>query len=156
MKVGEQDSIVLNSTLMSPKTKIEIPTKSYVDSLSENEWRRPDLYRVFNDQDKDFDENKLTNLDKISIGINPISGNELANKSMSMIQGADSILKFNESEQNHIKFSVENDVCNLKNYERKQILDSTIVKRGKAGGLLLHFGEQTVMIEIMVVKYQIL
>ena len=140
---------------MSPKTKIEIPTKSYVDSLSENEWRRPDLYRVFDDQDKDFEENKLANLDKISIDRNPNSDSELANKKyVDDSTGADSILKFNASEQNHIKFSVGNDVCNLTNYDGKQILDSTIVKRGNARGLLLHFGEQTVMIEILVVKHQ--
>ena len=35
LKVDEQDTIVLNSTLTSPKTIIELPTKSYVDSLED-------------------------------------------------------------------------------------------------------------------------
>ena len=32
LKLDEQDSIIPNSTLTSPKTTKEIPTKSYVDS----------------------------------------------------------------------------------------------------------------------------
>ena len=35
IKLNEQNSIFLNSILTSPKTIIEIPTKSYVDSLHE-------------------------------------------------------------------------------------------------------------------------
>ena len=35
LKLDKQDSIFLNSTLSSPKTIIELPTKSYVDSLFE-------------------------------------------------------------------------------------------------------------------------
>ena len=48
----EQASIILNSTLTSPKTIIELPTKSYVDSLHENSRNRRDLSSVFFDQDK--------------------------------------------------------------------------------------------------------
>ena len=33
INLDEQDSIILNSTLTSPKTIIELPTRSYVDSL---------------------------------------------------------------------------------------------------------------------------
>ena len=41
--LNEQDSIVPNSTLTLPKTIIELPTKSYVDSLhDENEKNRTD------------------------------------------------------------------------------------------------------------------
>ena len=44
MKPGEQDYKVLNSTLISPKTKNEIPTKVYNDSLlDENEKNRRHL-----------------------------------------------------------------------------------------------------------------
>ena len=39
----KQDSINLNSTLTSPKTIIELPTKSYVDSLHESSRNRRDL-----------------------------------------------------------------------------------------------------------------
>ena len=51
LKLDEQDSILLNSTLTSPRTIIEIPTKSYVDSLhGENERSRRDLGLDFYDE----------------------------------------------------------------------------------------------------------
>ena len=44
LNLDNQDSIILNSTLTSPKTVIEIPTKGYIDSLhEENERSRRDL-----------------------------------------------------------------------------------------------------------------
>ena len=36
LKLDEQDSIILNSFLTSPKTIIEKPTKTYVDHLHES------------------------------------------------------------------------------------------------------------------------
>ena len=70
LKLDEQASIVLNSTLTLPKTIIELPTKSYVDSLHESSRNRRDL-SVFNDQDNEFDNNKLTNLDSVVVKRNP-------------------------------------------------------------------------------------
>ena len=55
MKLDEQDSIILNSNLTSPKTIIETPTESLVDSLHENSRKRQDLSLIFNNQDNDFD-----------------------------------------------------------------------------------------------------
>ena len=75
LKLAEEDSIVLNSYLTSPKTVIELPTKSYVDSLHEINRNRRDLSSVFNDQDNEFDNNKLTNLDSVTVKINPSSDN---------------------------------------------------------------------------------
>ena len=80
LKLDEQESIVLNSTLTSPKTIIELPTKSYFDSLHESSRNRRDLSSVFNDQDIEFDNSKLTNLDSITVNRDPSSDNELANK----------------------------------------------------------------------------
>ena len=40
LKLDEQDSIIPNSTLVSPKTIKEVPTKSYVDSLNESSRNR--------------------------------------------------------------------------------------------------------------------
>ena len=120
-----QDTMVLNSTLTSPKTILEIPTKNFVDNkfndssiikntdhvdfnneyidnvrmISVNEmpeWvndltsklyvvnalsyllsyvnelheinrNRRDLSSVFNDQENEFDNNKLTNLDSVIV-----------------------------------------------------------------------------------------
>ena len=78
LKQDEQDSIIPNSMLTSSKTKIEIPTKSYVDSLHESSRNRPDLSTVFTDHDNEFDKNKLNNLESISVNRAPSSDNEIS------------------------------------------------------------------------------
>ena len=55
MKINEQDSIFLNSTLTSSKTKKEIHTKSYIDSSRENSRSRRDFSSAFDVQDDEFD-----------------------------------------------------------------------------------------------------
>ena len=67
LKLDQQDCIVLISTLTSPRTKIDVPTKSFVANLHEINRNRRDLSSVFNDQDNDFDNIKLTNLDSITV-----------------------------------------------------------------------------------------
>ena len=67
LKLAEQDSIVLNSSLTSPKAIIGIPTKSYVDSLHGSSRNKRDLSSVYNDQDNEFDDNNITNLDSVSV-----------------------------------------------------------------------------------------
>ena len=57
LKLDEQDSVILKSNLTSRKTIIELPTKSYVDSLHESRRKRRDLPSVFTDQDNEFDSN---------------------------------------------------------------------------------------------------
>ena len=134
----ERDYILLNSTLTTPKTILEIPTKyyvdnkyndpsiitntnhvdfndksldkvrwikvnnipavkehltaktyvdnaisnimSYVDNLHEINRNRRDLSSVFTDQDNEFDNANVTNLDRVTVNKNRISDNELANK----------------------------------------------------------------------------
>ena len=56
LKLDERGSIVLTSTVTSPRTKIELPSKSYVDSLHEINRNRRDLSSVSNDQDNEFDK----------------------------------------------------------------------------------------------------
>ena len=80
LKLDEQGCIILNSNLTSPRAIIEIPTKDYVDCLSENNRNRRDIPTVINDQDNEFDNNKLTNLDGITVNRNPTVDNKLANK----------------------------------------------------------------------------
>ena len=46
VQLDEQDSIVLNSTLTSPKALIELPTKNYVDSLHESS-RNDKIYHQY-------------------------------------------------------------------------------------------------------------
>ena len=54
--------------------------KSFVDSLHGSSRNRRDLSSVFNDQDNEFDNNILGNLDSVSTNWDPSSDNELANK----------------------------------------------------------------------------
>ena len=90
LTLHEQNSIFLNSTLTSPKTIIELPTKSYIDSLhEENERNRRDLGIDFYDESNDlvknnqynnFNDNKLTNINSITINNNPTDDNHVSNK----------------------------------------------------------------------------
>ena len=76
-KLDEQDSIILYSSLKSLKAIIEIPTKAYVDSLSENGRNRQDKSKRFNHQYDEIDNNKLTNIDTITISRNPTTNDEV-------------------------------------------------------------------------------
>ena len=99
-KLDEQDSIILNSTLTSPITKIELPTKSYIDSLHDkNERSRRDLSLDF------YDESSM-------------------------------LLKFNQTLQNYWKVSVGDDTYNLTKYDKIQITDTTVIKKGNGQYLL--------------------
>ena len=102
---------------------LELPTKPYVDNLHEVNRNRRDLPLVFNDRDNEFDNNKLTNLDSVTVNRNPSSDNELANKKYvdaSIREG--NVLRFNQTIQNCLKVSVGNDTYNLtKNYKIQNI-----------------------------------
>ena len=68
----------------------QVLTKAYVDQFhNDNERTRRDLGIDFydqsndlvkNNQDKDFNDNKLIHLDSVSLNGNPSSNNELVNK----------------------------------------------------------------------------
>ena len=74
---------------------------SYVDKLHETDRNRRGLSTVFNHQDNEFDNNKLTNLDFVTVNRNPSSDNELANKKyVDESLGSGNILGFNETLQN--------------------------------------------------------
>ena len=135
---GKLDSIFVNSSITSPRTIIELPTKSYVDSLHEINRDRRDLTSVFNDQDNEFDNNKLTNLDSITVNRDPNLDHELSNKKYvddSIREGT--ILRFNQTLENYLKVSVGNDTYNLTKYNKIQITDTTEMRYPKIGGDLL-------------------
>ena len=128
-KLDEQDFIVLKSSLTSPKTIIEIPTKLYVDSLHENKRNRWDLSTVFNDQDNEFGNNKLTNLDSITVNRKPTSDNDLSNKKfVDDSIGEGTIVRFNQTLQNYLEDCVGNGTYNKTKYDKIQITDTTIYK----------------------------
>ena len=138
LNLDEQDSIFLNSTLTSPKTIIELPTKNYVDGLHESSRNRRDLSSVFNDQNNEFDNNKVTNLDGIIVNRDPSSDNELANKNyVDDSIGEGTLLRFNQTLQNYLKVSAGNSVYNLTKYNKIQITDTTEIKFPNIGSDLL-------------------
>ena len=132
------DSIFVNSSITSPRTIIELPTKSYVDSLHEINRDRRDLSSVFNDPDTEFDNNKLSNLDSITVNRDPNLENELSNKKYadnSIAEGT--LLRFNQTLENYLKVSVGNDTYNLTKYNKIQITDTTEMRYPNIGGDLL-------------------
>ena len=143
LKLDEQDSIVLNSTLTSPKTIIQIPTKPYIDSLhEENERSRRDLAEsndlVKNNQDKDINDNKLLNLDSVVVNRNPTLNNELSNKKYIDDElDKNTIVRFNQTLSNYLKVTVGNNTYNLSKYNKIQLTDTTFIKYPNTGGYLL-------------------
>ena len=138
LKLDEQDSIFLISNITSPKTILELPTESYVDSLHESKRYRLDLSFAFNDQDNEFDNSKLNNLDIVTVNREPKSDNELANKRYvddSIGQG--DVLRFNQTLQSYLEISVGNDTYNLTKFDEIQIADTTKIKYPNTGGDLL-------------------
>ena len=89
----------------------EVITKAHVDPFhQENERTRRDLGKDFydessdlvkNNQDNDFNDNKLLNLDSVSVNRTPSSDNEVANKKHvddSIEEGT--IIRFNQTLRN--------------------------------------------------------
>ena len=117
LDLDNQDSITLNSTLTDPITTIEIPTKAYIDSLhEENERSRRDLGIDFyddskdlvkNNQDNDFNGNKLLNLDSVVVNRNPTLDNEQSNKKyIDNELDKNTIVRFNQTLSNYLKVTV--------------------------------------------------
>ena len=124
--------------MTSPQTIIELPTKSYVDSLHESSRNRRDLSSVFIDQDNEFDNNKLPNLGSITVNRNPNLDNELANKKYIDDElDKNTVFRFNQTLENYLKVSVGNDTYNLTEYDKIQIRDTTNIKYPNTRGYLL-------------------
>ena len=93
---------------------------------------------VKNNQDNDFNDNKLTNIDSITVNRNPTSDNELANKIYIDDElDKNTILRFNQTLENYLKISVGDDTDNLTKYDKVQIIDTTNIGTGNAGTLVM-------------------
>ena len=139
------NSITLNNQALNEN---EVFTKAYVDQFhQENEQSRRDLGIDFytestdivkNNQDNNLNDNKLTNLDSITINRNPSSDNEVSNKKYIDDElDKNTNLRLNQTLQNYLKVSVGNDTYNLTKYHKIQLTDTTIMKSGNGGGYLL-------------------
>ena len=129
LNLDEKGSIILNSSLRSPKTILEIPTKSYVDNLQEISRKGRDLSSVYIDQDNEFDRKNLNNLCSVTVNRNPSSDNEVSfKKYVDYSIGEGTIVRFNQTLENYLKVSVGIDTYNLTKGDKIQITDTTETK----------------------------
>ena len=75
LKLDEQDSIILNSTLTLPKTKNELPTINYVDN------KFNDLSNVRNNTHVDFNDKKNDKFRFIKVNSFPATPGHITAKS---------------------------------------------------------------------------
>ena len=117
---------------------IGIPTKSYVDSPQKNSRYKRDSLAVINDQVNEFDKNRLSNLDSITVKRVPSSDNEQANRKLiDRSIGEGTKIRFNQILQNYLNFSVANDVYDFAICDKLQITETTIINCLKNRGYLL-------------------
>ena len=139
------NSITLNKQAENDN---EVITKFYVDQFhQENERSRRDLGIDFydessdlvkNNQDNDFNDNKLTNINSITVNRNPNLDNEVTNKKYVDDQlDKNTIVRFNQTLENYLKISVGDTIYNLTKYNKIQLTDTTIMKYPNSGAYLL-------------------
>ena len=105
--------IILNP---EPSDDNHVTTKANVESLSENDRKKRDLSSLYNDQDKDSDNNKLTTFDSLTVSRNPTIDKELSKKNfVDDSIGEASILKFNQTLQTYLRLSADDIVYIVKN-----------------------------------------
>ena len=127
------DFIFLNNALSIPKAMIEILTKSYVDSISENIRNSHDLLTVIIIQDKELDNNRVTIIDR-----NPTIDNDLSTKNyVDDSMGKGSIFRYNQSIQKRFKVQIGNTEYNLTIPDRFYRTHTTRGKNPNRGGWLL-------------------
>ena len=139
------NSITLNN---QPINDNEVVTKLYVDQFhNDNERSRRDLgidfynesnILVKNNQDNDFNDNKLTNIDSITINNNPTDSNHVSNKKyVDDSLDKNTIVRFNQTLTNYLKVSVGNDTYHLTKYNKYYLTDKTVMISPNSGLYLL-------------------
>ena len=140
------NSITLNKQAENDN---EIITKAYVDQFHlENERSRRDLgidfYNESNDivknnQDNDFNNNKLTNINSITINTTPTDNNHVANKKYIDDQlDKNTIVRLNDnSNDRYLKVNFKITIYNLQIYNKIVLSDTTIIKFPNNGDSLL-------------------
>ena len=135
------NSITLNTQAVNDN---QVITKAYVDQFhQENERSRRDVGLDFydesndsvkNNQDNDFNDNKITNIDSIAVNRNPCYDNEVVIKKYIDDEiDKNSIVRFDQTLQNYLKVSVGNDTYNLSKYDKIQLIDVTEIRYPNIG-----------------------
>ena len=138
-------SITLNTQAIDDN---QVIAKAYVDQFHQENERSSrylgiDFYNesddiVKNNQDNDYNDNKLTNSDSVQVNRNPSSDNELVNKKYiddSIREGI--LLRFNQALQKYLKVSVGSDIYHLTKNNKIQLTNETVLKYPNAGSYLL-------------------
>ena len=90
---------------------------------------------VKNNQDNDFNDNKLTNINSITVNRKPNQDNEVSNKKYIDDElDKNTILRFNQTLSNYLKISVANDTYDLTKYDKISITDITEIRAPCSGG----------------------
>ena len=106
---------------------------------------------VKNNQDNDLKDNKIINLDSVSVNRNPTSISELTNKKY-IDDELDkiTIVRFNQTLENNLKVSVGNDTYNLTKFNKLSITDVTEILFPNIGiGFLQKNGINIVILRII-------
>ena len=89
---------------------------------------------VKNNQDNDLNDNKLSNLDSVTVHRNPTSDNEITNKKyVDDDLDKNTNVRFIQTLSNYLKVSVGNDIFNLTKYNKLSITDITELKFPNTG-----------------------
>ena len=143
-KLTNINSITLNKQAENDN---QVITKAYVDQFhQENERTRRDLGINFynessdlvkNNQDNNFNDNKLTNINSITINNNPSDDNHVCNKKYVDDElDKNTIVRFNQTLTNYLKVSVGNDIYHTK-YNKYYLTDTTSMISPNSGLYLL-------------------
>ena len=93
---------------------------------------------VKNNQDNNFNDNKLTNLDSIQVNGNPTLDNEVSNKKYIDDElEKNTIVRFSQTLSNYLKVTVGSDSYNLTKYQKSYITDLTQMRAPNNGINLL-------------------
>ena len=141
------NSITLNTQAVNDN---QVITKAYVDQFhNDNERNRRDIGLSFyneevdlvkNNQDNDFNDNKLININSITINNNPTDDNHVSNKKYIDDElNKNTIVRFNQTLQNNLKVSVGNDTYKLTKNDKIQLSDTTVIKNGNTGNAVLPY-----------------
>ena len=146
---GNYNLTNINSITLNKQAEIdnEVITKAYVDQFhQESERSRRDVGLDFydessdlvkNNQDSDFNDNKMRYVDSITVYRTFSSDNKVANKKYNDDSIDEStILRFNQTLENYLKISVGNDTYNLTKFIKIQLTDTKIMKTGSSGAYL--------------------
>ena len=93
---------------------------------------------VKNNQDNELNDNKITNLDTVTVNRDPSSGSGLSTKNYTDEKLLKiTIVRFNQTLEIYLKVSVGNNTCNITKYNEIQLTDTKVMKTPNSGGYCL-------------------